>query len=103
MCVGSFFVAIVLCICYVFIGRTAIANNVLGMNIAGAQSMTQKELDMLQTMDQKFLKEFKQKPDEDQLKQFIRDNMSGSREYEIDDQISRLSAKYDEYNGMYFY
>lgn len=102
MCVSAFFISFLLVFAYITIGKAAIIANISGSSILGVNELTAEEQEMLRIMDEKFFIAFSETPEDEQLMEFVKENMPRSSITVVQEQMSRLNAKYDQYHNLVF-
>lgn len=99
----GFIGALAIMIAYVIVGRQAIISNISGSSMTGSTTYTDKELQILETMDGQFLKNFRSKPTEDELTEYVKEQWPAAKTSIVEEQVKRLNKKYDDIHGMIFY
>lgn len=99
----GFFLTILLLIIGVQVGKASVWDSVVAVSLTGSTKLSAEDTHMLQNMDYMFMSAFAEdSPSTEDIEAFVNSEMPYASTSARSEQVSRLSAKYDSYHGLYF-
>lgn len=99
-------IAMVMCISVQYLsttlGRNFVYENVKELSLVSSEELTAKDVELRKRLDKEFL-ELPQLPSKSEIKTYVKSNMKLDNDFEIDNQVTRLTKKYTSYHNTYFH